>query len=254
MSINRNQLLAALDEYLRVGEFSDYCPNGLQVEGKLEVQKIATAVTASEAAIEAARKWGADMLLVHHGYFWKGETQVVTGMKRRRLALLMTADMNLVAYHLPLDYHPSIGNNTQLGILLEPFLPPFEIIMGSGQQPIWRGSFLEPCSVQTFAEGLNRAFNRSCLWIDVGKEWLQTFGWCTGGAQGYIDHAAQLGLDAFISGEISEQTTHSAVEQNIHYFAAGHHATEKGGVQALGAWLAGQFGVQHRFIDIPNPA
>lgn len=254
MAINRDQLLAALNEHLRVGEFADYCPNGLQVEGANEVQKIATAVTASAAAIEAARDWGADMLLVHHGYFWKGESQVITGMKRRRLGLLMASDLNLVAYHLPLDYHATLGNNTQLGVLLERFLPPFEMQIGSGQQPIWQARFRDPCPVTNFAEGLNQAFNRSCLWIDAGKERLQTVGWCTGGAQGYIDQAAQLGLDAFISGEISEQTTHSAVEQGIHYFAAGHHATERGGVQALGGWLAQEFGVQHRFIDIPNPA
>lgn len=254
MSMNRDQLLAALNEHLRVGEFADYCPNGLQVEGKPEVQKIATAVTASAAAIESAREWGADLLLVHHGYFWKGESKVVTGMKRRRLGLLMAADMNLAAYHLPLDYHPTLGNNTQLGLLLSRFLPAFETIIGSSQQPVWQARFLEPCAVQAFAVELNRVFNRSCLWVEAGVRELQTFGWCTGGAQGYIDQAASLGLDAFISGEISEQTTHSAVEQGIHYFAAGHHATEKGGVQALGAWLAEQFGVEHHFIDIPNPA
>lgn len=254
MSIERAALVAALDELLSAKSISDYCPNGLQVEGRSNIQRVATAVTACQAAIDAAIAWQADALLVHHGYFWKGEFEPVVGMKRQRLAALLAADLNMLAYHLPLDYHFELGNNTTLGRCLQEYLPPFTLCPGSVDQPIWQGVFEQPCEAQVLHRGIELALDRSCVWVAADDALVQRFGWCTGGAQGFIDQAAVLGLDAYISGEISEKTTHSAREQTIHYFAAGHHATERGGVQAVGAWLEREFGLEHRFIDIPNPA
>lgn len=254
MSIERAALVAALDELLSVKLIPDYCPNGLQVEGRSSIQRVATAVTACQAAIDEAIAWQADALLVHHGYFWKGEFEPVVGMKRQRLTALLAADLNMLAYHLPLDYHFELGNNTALGHGLQEYLPPFTMHPGSADHPIWQGVFEQPCDAQVLRRGIELALDRSCVWVAADDSLVKRFGWCTGGAQGFIDQAAVLGLDAYISGEISEKTTHSAREQKIHYFAAGHHATERGGVQALGAWLEREFGLEHRFIDIPNPA
>jgi dinuclear metal center YbgI/SA1388 family protein len=254
MSIERAALVAALDELLSVKLIPDYCPNGLQVEGRSSIQRVATAVTACQAAIDEAIAWQADALLVHHGYFWKGEFEPVVGMKRQRLTALLAADLNMLAYHLPLDYHFELGNNTTLGHGLQEYLPPFTMHPGSADHPIWQGVFEQPCDAQVLRRGIELALDRSCVWVAADDSLVKRFGWCTGGAQGFIDQAAVLGLDAYISGEISEKTTHSAREQKIHYFAAGHHATERGGVQALGAWLEREFGLEHRFIDIPNPA
>lgn len=254
MSIERAALVAALDELLSAKSIPDYCPNGLQVEGRSNIQRVATAVTACQAAIDEAIAWQADALLVHHGYFWKGEFEPVVGMKRQRLATLLAADLNMLAYHLPLDYHFELGNNTTLGHCLQEYLPPFTLHPGSADHPVWQGVFEQPCDAQVLHRGIELALGRSCVWVAAEDSLVKRFGWCTGGAQGFIDQAAVLGLDAYISGEISEKTTHSAREQKIHYFAAGHHATERGGVQALGAWLEREFGLEHRFIDIPNPA
>jgi dinuclear metal center YbgI/SA1388 family protein len=254
MSVDRAELVVALDELLNARSISDYCPNGLQVEGSAHVARVATAVTACQAAIDQAIAWQADLLLVHHGYFWKGESEPLVGMKRRRIGALLGANINMMAYHLPLDYHPELGNNTGLGRLLQSALPPFEMFVGDLSRPIWQGVFAEPCDAQTLHRGIEAALGKACLWVEAGESQIQRFGWCTGGAQNLIDQAAQLGLDAFISGEISEKTTHSAREQGLHFFAAGHHATERSGVQALGAWLAERFGLEHRFIDVANPA
>lgn len=254
MPVDRAVLTAALDKLLSAKSIPDYCPNGLQVEGRARIQRVATAVTACQAAIDAAIAWQADLLLVHHGYFWKGESESVVGMKRQRLGALLNADLNMMAYHLPLDYHPELGNNTTLGHRLQDYLPSFELQAGSAEQPIWQGVFDLPCDAKTLAKGLELALGRASVWVAAEHDKIERFGWCTGGAQGFIDQAAQLGLDAYISGEISEKTTHSARELGVHYFAAGHHATERGGVQALGAWLEREFGLEHRFIDIPNPA
>ena len=254
MPVERAVLTAVLDELLSAKSIADYCPNGLQVEGRTSIQRVATAVTACQAAIDAAIAWKADLLLVHHGYFWRGESEPVVGMKRQRLGALLGADLNMMAYHLPLDYHPELGNNTTLGRCLQEHLPPFNLQAGSVDQPIWQGAFEVPCDARTLDRGLELALGRASLWVAAENTRIKRFGWCTGGAQGFIDQAAKLGLDAYISGEISEKTTHSARELGVHYFAAGHHATERGGVQALGAWLEREFGLEHRFIDIPNPA
>ncbi len=254
MPVDRSELVFALDELLDAQAINDYCPNGLQVEGRDQIQRVATAVTACQAAIDEAIAWQADLLLVHHGYFWKGESHPVVGMKRQRLGALLGANMNMVAYHLPLDYHPELGNNSGLGRRLQATLPPFAMQVGDVAQPIWQGVFQAPCDAATLHQGIEAALGRSCVWVRVNKPQIRRFGWCTGGAQHLIDQAALLGLDAFISGEISEQTTHSGREQGVHFFAAGHHATEREGVQALGAWLERRFGLEHRFIDVPNPA
>ena len=247
-----NQLVDILDDELQPWQFKDYCPNGLQVEGKPDVQKIATGVTACEALIDQAIGWGADALLVHHGYFWKSENAAIVGMKKRRLQKLLANDISLLVYHLPLDGHPDMGNNAILANLLNiretgP-LDPLE------NKPIGNIGELEtPVSLDEFGRRVNSALGREPLLISGGGHPVKTVGWCTGGAQSYIDKALAAGVDAFISGEISESTVHTAREEGIHYIAAGHHATERGGVQALGDWLDKEYGLEHRFFDIGNP-
>ena len=244
---------AALDEYLadylQVHDFRDYCPNGLQVEGRGEIARIVTGVTASAALIEAAVADGADALIVHHGYFWRGEDARITGMRRRRIGLLFEHELNLFAYHLPLDAHPEIGNNAtlarQLGI---------EVTKRFGEQDIAAlGSVAEGSTVGSFTRTITEKLGRSPLVIGDAARPLRRIAWCTGGAQGMFEQAIALGVDAYLSGEISEQTVHLARESGVAYIAAGHHATERYGVQALGAHLAQRFGVQHRFIEIDNP-
>jgi dinuclear metal center YbgI/SA1388 family protein len=244
---------AALDEYLadylQVHDFRDYCPNGLQVEGRGEIARIVTGVTASAALIEAAVADGADALIVHHGYFWRGEDARITGMRRRRIGLLFEHELNLFAYHLPLDAHPEIGNNAtlarQLGI---------EVTRRFGEQDIAAlGSIAEGSTVASFTHTITEKLGRSPLVIGDAARPLRRIAWCTGGAQGMFEQAIALGVDAYLSGEISEQTVHLARESGVAYIAAGHHATERYGVQALGAHLAQRFGVQHRFIEIDNP-
>ncbi len=244
---NRNDILHKLDEWLEPGQFKDYCPNGLQVEGREGVVTLVTGVTASQELIEAAIAAGADMLLVHHGYFWKGEDPCIRGMKKRRLELLLAQGINLVAYHLPLDEHPEYGNNRQLARMLE--LENVSPLQGL----VWSGDLPEAMTPEQLAHYLSGKLGREPLRVGNGKASIRRVGWCTGAAQGFIDAAADAGLDAYISGEISEPTTHIARERGIHYYAAGHHATERYGVQALGEALAKEFGLLHRFIDCDNP-
>ena len=251
--VTLNELVSYTNELLNSAAFQDYCPNGLQVEGRAQVRKLVSGVTASQALVEAAVAAGADALLVHHGYFWKGEDPCVTGMKRRRLAGLLAADISLLAYHLPLDAHPELGNNAQLGALLG--LSP-EGWFGDGRGPAiaCHASLPETVTGAAFAERIAAALGRAPQFIAGGSHLIQRVGWCTGAAQGYIEAATRLGLDAFISGEISEATVHVARECGIHYFAAGHHATERYGVRALGGHLAERFGLEHRYLDLDNPA
>ena len=244
---NRDSILAKLNEWLQPANFQDYCPNGLQVEGKRDVNIIVTGVTASRALIEAAIAANADMLIVHHGYFWKGEDQRIQGMKRERLKRLLDNDINLVAYHLPLDDHPEYGNNRQLADILDVRNPrPLNGL-------VWEGELQEAMSREKFGLHIARALHREPLIVGDGKADIKRVGWCTGAAQGFINTAIDAGLDAYISGEISEPTTHTARECGIHYYAAGHHATERYGVKALGAALEKGFGISHRFIDCDNP-
>ena len=251
--LKRDDMLAALTDLLRPERFRDYCPNGLQVEGREQIGRVVTGVTASQALIDAALIEDADAILVHHGWFWKNEPQVVRGMKKQRMQTLLRHDLNLFAYHLPLDAHPELGNNAclarRLGLqvtgTLEPDNPDAIGLIGRLPEPL-------PASV--FAEQVGEVLARDVLHVGEAEDEIETIGWCTGAAQGMIDQAAALGVDAYLSGEISEPTAHFARETGIHYFAAGHHATERYGVQALGAWLAEEFGIEHIFIDIDNPA
>lgn len=244
---------AALDEYLadylQVHDFRDYCPNGLQVEGRGEINRIVTGVTASAALIEAAVADGADALIVHHGYFWRGEDARITGMRRRRLGLLFQHNLNLFAYHLPLDAHPEVGNNATLARQLG-----LETATRFGEQDVAAlGTIASGSTVASFARTITEKLGRSPLVIGDAARPLRRIAWCTGGAQGMFEQAIALNVDAYLSGEISEQTVHLARESGVAYIAAGHHATERYGVQALGAHLAQRFGVQHRFIEIENP-
>ena len=247
-----NDIVACCDRLLEAASFQDYCPNGLQVEGRAQVRRIVSGVSACQALIDAAIERQADLLLVHHGYFWKGEDPRITAMKRRRIAALLNNDLSLLAYHLPLDAHPELGNNARLGRLLG-LREQGRFGDGQGPELAWFGVAEQPLSEPVLARRIEAALGRAPLCIGGGRAQLRRIGWCTGAAQGYLEAAAQRGLDAFISGEISEQTVHIAREYGISYFAAGHHATERYGVQALGAYLAEEFAIEHFFVDIENP-
>ena len=247
--MDRAVLDAYLAEFLRVQDFRDYCPNGLQVEGRAEVARIVTGVTASAALLEAAVAGRADAVLVHHGYFWRGEDGRITGMRRRRIGLLLEHNLNLFAYHLPLDAHPEVGNNAmlarQLGLAIESRF---------GEQDIGAlGTAAGGATAGSLARTVTEKLGRAPLLIGDPARPLRRVAWCTGGAQGMFEQAIALGADAYVSGEISEQTVHLARESGVAYIAAGHHATERYGVQTLGAHLAQHFGLEHRFIEIDNP-
>lgn len=249
--MQRHELHNILETLLSPSQVKDFCPNGLQVEGKSEIKKVVTGVTASQALIDQAIAKGADAILVHHGYFWKGENQAITGMKKRRIHALLAADVNLFAYHLPLDIHPTLGNNAQLAKLLG-----IEIQggmeSGATSVPVW-GRLEQPMSGAQFAQKIEQVLGRKPLTSLVREEQISTVGLCTGGGQGYIDLAASQGLDAYLTGEASEQTIHSSREQGIDFFAAGHHATERYGAKALGEYLAQHYDLDVEFIDIDNP-
>ncbi len=252
MTLLLRDVLALLDRTLEPGRFSDYCPNGLQVEGRAGVRKLVTGVTASQALIDAAIARGADAILVHHGYFWKGEDACVTGMKRARLKKLLDHDLSLLAYHLPLDAHPQLGNNAQLaqvlGLTIDGPLEP------GNPRSIGNTALLPaPLSAQAFADHIARCLGRVPQLIAGGPAEINRIGLCTGGAQSYIDQAVALGLDAYLSGEISEPTVHAARECGIHYYACGHHATERYGIRALGEFLQRETGIEVEFVDIDNP-
>lgn len=253
MSVKLSLLEAELDALLCPGQFTDYCPNGLQVEGRAEVNRLVTGVTACQALLDAAIAEGADAILVHHGYFWKGEDPRLTGIRQRRIASLIRNDVSLFAYHLPLDAHPRLGNNAQLAEMMgwevEAGLEPGKAIAES----IGLTGTCAPITGAELAGQLATRLAREPLHIEGRAPTIERVGWCTGAAQGYIEKAIDLGLDAFVTGEVSEQTVHTARENGIHFFAAGHHATERYGVQAVGDYLAGNFGIEHRFIDIENP-
>lgn len=238
------------NEQLDTVNFDDYCPNGLQVEAGERVQKLMVGVTACQALIDEAVARGADLLLVHHGFFWKSEAAPIRGMKGRRIAALLRNGVSLLAYHLPLDAHPVWGNNRQLAELCG-FPRPEPTAAGHGL--LWRSSLGNPVAADELSLRLTRLLEREVLHIPAGRQSIERVGWCTGAAQGFIEEAAALGLDAYISGEISESTVHTARELGIHYFAAGHHATERLGVQALGRHLSEKFSLDYDFVDIANP-
>ena len=249
--MQRREFNQLLNDILKPHLIKDFCPNGLQVEGKNEIKKIVTGVTASQALIEAAIEQQADAILVHHGFFWKNEPEVITGMKYRRIKALMDHDISLFGYHLPLDAHHGVGNNAQLAYQLGILSP--RVYQAVAQDLLWHGHLEHPATATEFSQLLSKVLKREPLHIGDNSKPISTVAWCTGGAQDYIDQAAQMGVDAFISGEVSERTYHAAMEQGIHYFAAGHHATEQFGIKALGQHLASKFDLTHHFIDIINP-
>ncbi len=246
--ILRDDLARLCAQWMAVDQIQDYCPNGLQVEGKAEIHKLATSVTASVAAIEAAIEWGADALLVHHGYFWHNEPASIVGAKAARIRRLMQSDMNLFAYHLPLDMHAEFGNNAELAKLWN------LLDDGSDAKRVWRtGSLDFTLPIEGFVERIRRTLRREPLVIAAGPAQVKRVAWCSGGAQGYFAQAIEQGIDAFITGEVSEQCYHQALEAGVHFIAAGHHATERYGVQALAEKLVQSHGLQHRYIELANP-
>ncbi|MFZ1641517.1 MAG: Nif3-like dinuclear metal center hexameric protein [Candidatus Contendobacter sp.] len=248
-----SELVAYTDRLLAVENFNDYCPNGLQVQGRAEVQTLVGGVTACQALLDAAVERGADAVLVHHGYFWKGENPRIVGMKQRRLATLLRHDFSLIAYHLPLDAHPEFGNNAQLARVLG--LTVTGTAGGNARTPglVMLGEPGKPLSGETFAAHLAARLGREPLYISGNDAPIRHLAWCTGGAQSFIETALNAGADTFLTGEASEQTVHFARENGLHFFAAGHHATERHGVQALGTHLAERFPLNFVFVDIANP-
>ncbi|NQV68577.1 MAG: Nif3-like dinuclear metal center hexameric protein [Pseudohongiella sp.] len=252
MAVSLKQLENDLKQLLKPELFSDYCPNGLQVEGRSQISKIVSGVTACKALIEAAAEQQADLLLVHHGYFWRGEDQSISGLKKARIECLLKHQMNLIAYHLPLDVHHQLGNNVQLAKVLG-----FEVDGELGRQnnhPIGLTAHLaEAMSFAEMKNALANSLGREPFGIEAGKGLIKSVAWCTGAAQNHIQLAVDARVDAYITGEVSEPTVHIAREAGLHFFAAGHHATERYGVQALGNYLAEKYSLQHQFIDIDNP-
>lgn len=250
--VKLQQLVDYCDQLLDVGSYQDYCPNGLQVEGRPEVRRIITGVSASQALLDAAVAHEGDLILVHHGYFWKGEAQTLRGMRKQRIKTLLGNDLSLLAYHLPLDGHAELGNNAQLAKRWG-----FQVEGRFGAGPAGGiamfGRLAQALSACELAAQLSADLGREALLIEGGEHPIRRVGWCSGAAQDYLEQAAGLGLDAFISGEVSERTVHTARELGIHYIGAGHHATERYGVAALGAHLAEVFSIENQFLDLDNP-
>ena len=253
MSTTRQDLLIAFDKLLQPARFQDYGPNGLQVEGRAGISKIVSGVTASRALIDAAIAAEADAIFVHHGLFWRGQNGCVTGWMKQRLALLLAHDINLFAYHLPLDAHAELGNNAQLGIKLG-----LKATSRFGEQDLGflgartdSGSFSGALELSKHIENV---LNRPVALVGRAEAAIKSIAWCTGGAQGYFEAAIAAGADAFITGEISEPQAHYARELDVAFLACGHHASERYGAPAVAAHVAAQFGLAHEFIDIDNPA
>jgi dinuclear metal center YbgI/SA1388 family protein len=251
--MHRNELEQFLNTLLKPENIKDFAPNGLQIQGSDEIRKIVTGVTATQALIDEAIKQKADTILVHHGYFWKNESYVIRGMKHKRIKALLDNNINLFAYHLPLDIHPTLGNNAQLAQL-------FGITVTDGLErgnPLsiaMQGEFAQALTGEALATLISSKLSRECLHISPpSNKKIKTIAWCSGGGQNYVELAAEQGIDAFISGEISEQSTHVATEMDIHFFACGHHATERYGAKALGEYINEQLGTEVCFIDIDNP-
>lgn len=242
-------LLAHLDELLEVARYRDYSPNGLQVEGRAEVRRVLCGVTASQALLDRAVAENCDAILVHHGYFWRGEDGRVTGIRKRRLATLLGRDISLIAYHLPLDGHATLGNNAQLAAVAD--------WIGEGrfgeQDLAWIGRPSSELQAGAIARTLSQRLGREAMLVGDGDRLVRRIAWCTGGAQGYFEQAIAAGADVYVSGEISEQTVHLARESGVPYIAAGHHATERYGIRALSGYLSERLGLEAQFVDLDNP-
>lgn len=242
------ELVALLDGKLESRNFKDYAPNGLQVEGKAEVGRILCGVTASQALIDEAIAWQADAILVHHGYFWKNESPVIAGIKRQRIQKLLQHNISLLAYHLPLDAHPELGNNAQLARQLE-----LQDGVASLAEPLlWQGRCTS-MSGHDLRAHISQRLGREALLLGNADKQVSRVAWCTGGAQGFFESAIALGVDAYITGEVSEKDFHLANEYGVLFVSAGHHATERYGIAALGDWLQQEAGLQVRFVDLDNP-
>jgi dinuclear metal center YbgI/SA1388 family protein len=265
-TVTRQELLSTFNSLLQPERFTDYGPNGLQVEGKAQIRNIVSGVTASRALIEAAIEAKADAIFVHHGLFWRGQTGVVTGWMKERLKLLLAHDINLFAYHLPLDAHPELGNNAQLGQKLG-FISTSAHERGEiknfGDQNLgWLANIekIEQNALKTLQnpenlqKHLENRLNRSVAGVFIASTAIKNIAWCTGGAQNYFEAAIAAGADAFITGEMSEPQAHLARECGVAYFACGHHATERYGAPAVAAHVAEKLGLEHEFIEIDNPA
>ncbi len=248
----RQDILNYLSELLQPQLFRDYCPNGLQVEGAPEIKSIVCGVTANQALIDAAIAVKADTILVHHGYFWRGENPCVTGMMQKRLSTLLKNNINLLAYHLPLDAHETLGNNAQLANVLQ-LIPDGQFADASGPALGRMGRLETPMTGEQFAQHISQALDREPLHIPGGASEITRVAWCTGAAQDFITDVVDLNVDAYITGEVSERTVSIARETGIHFYAAGHHATERYGVLALGVHLSDHFEIDYQFIDIDNP-
>ncbi len=247
--MKREQLTRYLDELLESARYKDYCPNGLQVEGRGDVQRIVAGVTASQALVDAAIARGADTLLVHHGWFWRGEDGRVTGFRKARMQALLKHDINLIGYHLPLDSHVEFGNNAQLAKRLG-----WTVEGRFGEQDLgWYGRTSAPTTLFDLTSKVAAQLQREPQVIGEATKPVSRIAWCSGGAQGLFEQAIAQRVDVYLSGEISEQNVHLARESGVAYMAAGHHATERYGVQALAAHLAARFGLQCEFVDIDNP-
>ena len=243
------ELVRYLDELLASARFKDYCPNGLQVEGAADVRRIVAGVTANQALIDVAIEEGADTVLVHHGWFWRGEDSRVIGFRKARLQALLRHDINLVAYHLPLDGQPELGNNARLAALFD-----WRIEGRYGEQEIgFFGEAMRPQSLSALSDEVSAALHRPPLVVGDGNRRIERVAWCSGGGQSYFEQATFLGVDAFLSGEISEHSVHLARETGVAYIAAGHHATERLGIRALAEHLTEKLELECRFVDIDNP-
>lgn len=243
------EIEAHLDTLLDAARFKDYCPNGLQVEGRPDVHRILCGVTASQALLDHAVAEGYDAIFVHHGYFWRGEDGRITGLRKRRLSTLLRNDVSLLAYHLPLDAHPELGNNAQLGMLAGWHGAP-----AFGDQMLgWLGEPELALDAAATAARLGGLLARMPLLVGDGGRLVRRIAWCSGGAQGFFEQAIAAGADLFVSGEISEQTVHLARESGVPYLAAGHHATERYGARAIARYLSQTLGVAADFVDLDNP-
>lgn len=251
--IQCDALVDYLSELLQPAQYADYCPNGLQIEGCKEIKRIATGVTANQAFLDQAIKAKVDLCLVHHGFFWKGEDPCLIGIKRHRVGALIQHNINLLAYHLPLDGHPTLGNNIQLAKQLGICVSDVPLPDGMSPALTLMGELQAPKSGLEFAQQIQKTLSREPLHIPGRANVIKTVAWCTGAAQDCIVAAIDAGCDAFITGEVSERTVDLARESGIHFYAAGHYATEQFGVQALGQHLADRFDLTHQFIAVPNP-
>lgn len=249
---NLNEIIQWCNQTLKTHEFKDYAPNGLQIEGNIEVKKILCAVTASQDAINAAIEQKADLLLVHHGYFWKGEPYPIMGMRGKRIKTLIKNDISLLAYHLPLDSHPTLGNNAAIAEILD--LENLEALDPTERNPIGNiGDLKTAMSPDQFKNYVSEKLGFDAIHLPAEKTQIQKIGFCTGGAQDFISKAAAMNCDAYISGEVSERTFYEAQELNVHYFACGHHATERYGVQRLGKAISEHFNIEYSYFELNNP-